>query len=733
MPTSSRRLSVVLPLAPLLAVAGGGTASASPTPAARAAAALGEQVGAGAAALRVALLLGTALVAGIALVGALRQAAGRRGLTTTTWVAAGVVAVAAEVVHLTGDVSVLGTVLQVVAALAAAALVGTRWSALPGALLLVLLAVQLGSTHTGLSFALDAAYAVGATLLLGAAAHAATSASPPATVRESATGGPRALRARPASRAPETRGSGASAAAGSDGGDESEPPTVSLTAVSGAGGPSEASATKPRAGRGLLVALAVVGGLLAVVAGVAQLLVSGPETGFDLLHTGYGLASLAAVVLPLLGVAAAIMAARKESTRHESTFRALGVAGTTLSAPKPRSSHAESTKRAHGEVLRIAGALGAAGVVAAGLLAALPPPGPAAVPGEPLLRAANVGGQSLAVLVAPMRPGPNLVHVSGTYPRAGEIPAPAVPTSHHQPSPTAAATVAVGDAPPVPITARDGAGGGWAVVDLPAGTGALTLAVGSGSTTVPVDTGTQQPAASGGLTGDDGPECASALLGDLAGQRSGTPAPAAGACPADALSDADAAALTATVRGIGERGVTRIRLVSDGSARSRAAADVVRRAAPDAQFVDRVDKDAALVVVSGWAAARTTLDEAAARALETPTHLGGTYLAPWLLTPGVVTATSSSVLPLTFDPQDTLARRYAGAVATLFPGEPPATLGFLAWVRHEGVPLADRPTLYGAAPVDVPMTSTGRHHEGDPNPAAWFPGGTVVPVSAPLQ
>ena len=79
----------MLPLAPLLAVAGGGTASAldgvDPTSAARAAAALGEQAGALAVGLRVALLVGTALVAGIALVSVARPAARPgRGLTVTT-------------------------------------------------------------------------------------------------------------------------------------------------------------------------------------------------------------------------------------------------------------------------------------------------------------------------------------------------------------------------------------------------------------------------------------------------------------------------------------------------------------------------------------------------------------------------------------------------------------------------------------------------------------------------
>ncbi|SDF25917.1 hypothetical protein [Pseudonocardia oroxyli] len=704
----------MLPLAPLLAVAGGGTASAldagSPTSAARAAAALGEQAGAFAVGLRVALLVGTALVAGLALVGLVAPApAGRpgRGIRVTGWVAAGVVAVAAEVVHLTGDVAVLGTVLQVVAALAAAALIGSRWAALPGAVLLGLLAVQLGSVRTGLPFLLDVAYAVGAAALLGAAATLAAARRGSAATR---------VRVAPPQGTLEARRSRENA----------EAPTVRFAAVaSGAAVPDEP------AGRGgpPLVPVAIVGGLLATAAALAQLLVSGPQTSHDLVGSPYGLASLAAVALPLLAVVGVAVAAR-----HERTFRAGGAIAAAPGAHDSRASRAERTTPALGaprpgrELARIGAVVGGVGLAAASVLAALPPPGPAPVPGQPLLRTVASGGETLAVLVAPLRPGPNLVHVSGDY----TTPAATTPVAHHHGTTPATATVAAGDAPPVPITARDGAGGGWAVVDLPPGKGTLTLAVGTGSATVPVDTGTA-PEQAGALVGPDGPECASALLGDLAGQRPGTPAPEVGACPSDALSEADADALRATARGIVDRGVDRIRLVADDSPRSVQAAAVVHEAAPDVSYSDRPDPDSALVVVSGWAPARAALDDASARALETPTHLGGTYLAPWLLTPGVVTATASSVLPLTFDPQETRSRNYAGAVAALFPGEPPATAGYLAWARHEGVPPAPRPTLYGAAPVDVPMTSTGEHHAGTPNPASWFPGGTVVPVSAPLD
>jgi hypothetical protein len=212
-----------------------------------------------------------------------------------------------------------------------------------------------------------------------------------------------------------------------------------------------------------------------------------------------------------------------------------------------------------------------------------------------------------------------------------------------------------------------------------------------------------------------------------------------GTCPSDALDAADADALKILVRTLAEHGVRTATLAADDSPRSVAAADVVRTegAARGVTFVDGPDKGSALIVLSGWAAASDTLTDTGRRALDTATHLGGTYLAPWLLTGGVVTASSSSVVPLTFSPQEASPQRYAAALAATFPGDTPSTSGYLAWARASGTPLDTRQTLYGAAPVDVPMSAGpmddmgGMHHSS--NPAAWFPGGTVVPISTPLD
>ncbi|GLL12525.1 hypothetical protein GCM10017577_36660 [Pseudonocardia halophobica] len=713
---------VVLPLA---LVASGGTALAGPvvvTPAARAAAALGEQAGPAVVLLRVALLAGTALAGGIALVHGLLgrrapQGSSRgllgghvpRGLLVTAWVAAGVVAAAAEITHLTGSVSVLGTVAHVVLALVAAALLGTRWSAVPGAVLLVLLAAQLGSIHTGLAFALDATYAVASGVLVGATAVAAAGAR-----RAGPAPGPRAGEpAVPAGSGPAT----GAPSAGLRSRAAAEAPTVPFGAVAV---PEKADRPDVHPRSGVLARVAIAAGAVAVGAGVAQLVVSGPDTTHDLTGSGYGLAGLAAVALPVLVMA--------------------GWAAALLPAGRLRAR----------ELHRIAGVTGVAGIAAAALLATLPLPGPGPEPGRPLLRTVGAGADRLAVLVAPMRPGPNLVRLSGTgYPPPGTTDGTAVQpvalaTGGHEHGPTLPTAASVStdptSAPAVPFTARDGAAGGWAVVDLPAGASTLTVSAGGVTSTVPVDTGSAAATpVEGALTGPDGPECAAALLGDLVGQRPGDATPEAGTCPSDTLSEADAGALRATIRTLTDHGVRSVRVVADDSPRSLAAAELVRTRATEAgaRLVERPDADSALIVVSGWAPAAATLREASARALETPTHLGGTYLAPWLLTAGVVTRTSSSVVPLAFNPQDQLAKRYAGEVGAAFPGEAPSTSGYVRWAAHSGVPLDERPALFGAAPVDVPMTvnapgDTDGHHGGG-NPAAWFPHGTVVPVSAPLD
>ncbi|MCW0211982.1 MAG: hypothetical protein OJJ54_01345 [Pseudonocardia sp.] len=472
------------------------------------------------------------------------------------------------------------------------------------------------------------------------------------------------------------------------------------------------SARGARAGTGA----GIIAGGIAVVTGTGQILVSGPYSGHELIRTGYGFAALAAVVLPALGTLAWTVASRPRRGRHDVPARAR-------------------------ELHRFAAVGAITGVVAAAL-AALPVPAPDVLAGRPLLRAVEVDGERLPLFVTPMRPGRNLVHLGGTgYPEAGQEPAAASPEQRgghgggHHDAPTARPTSVLVGGVATPVTSRPGAGGGWAVVDIDEGTDTLTIAAGLGEATVPIDVGAGQAAEPGTIAGPDGPECVAAALGALLVD--GT----VPACPSEALAPTEAEALRATVHQLGAHGVTSARLVADDSARSRAAERIVRETAGAEGIALPAEPDglSALIVVSGWETARTTLTEASLRARDTATFLGGTYLAPWLLTGGVVTATSSSILPLAFSPQEPGPQRYAGLLARTFPGEAPSTAGYLAWAGAAGVAVDDRVTLFGAAPVDVPMTvdapgdPAGSSHHGGGNPAAWFPGGTVVPVSAPLD
>ncbi len=258
------------------------------------------------------------------------------------------------------------------------------------------------------------------------------------------------------------------------------------------------------------------------------------------------------------------------------------------------------------------------------------------------------------------------------------------------------------------------------------------------SATVPVsvdaDAGAES-APSSALTGRDGPECASAVVGAvLAG---GPGAGTVDRCPAQSLDPGQARDLRSMVVTMAAKGARSVRLVSDASPRSVAAARLVREEGARAGLAFPADAEndpnSALVVVSGWEQAVATLGESGRRATTTPTHLGGTFLAPWLLTGDVLRQTASAFLPLPFAPNEPDAQRYALALADAHPDTAPSASGYLAWARTAGVPTDPRSSLYGAAAVNVPMSvepSGSSGHHGGPDPASWFPGGTVVPVSA---
>jgi hypothetical protein len=228
--------------------------------------------------------------------------------------------------------------------------------------------------------------------------------------------------------------------------------------------------------------------------GVSLLLAVGPRTATDLFGSGYGLALLVVAVVPLLVTLTWFTTTRPAGRARAGELNRLAVGGLVLS------------------------------FAAASALAVLPLPPAGPHPGEPLLRPLVLGFRHLAVVVTPMRPGPNLVHIGD----AGD--AGALPSAHHAPTaPVLTGTVTVSvagidgvaDAHQVPVTARDGAPGGWAVIDIPAGTGSLTVTADGVPGSVPIAVGsapaegadarTQQT-----LAGPDGPECVSAALGALA-------------------------------------------------------------------------------------------------------------------------------------------------------------------------------------------------------------------------
>ncbi|MET0188292.1 MAG: hypothetical protein ABW212_04785, partial [Pseudonocardia sediminis] len=370
-----------------------------------------------------------------------------------------------------------------------------------------------------------------------------------------------------------------------------------------------------------------------------------------------------------------------------------------------------------------------------------PVPAADAVPGQALLRGVDLGEGPVAMLVTPMRPGPNLVQLSAAPAAGGH-------GAGHDMSAMAghdmaghdmsgAATVAAGDST-AGFAARRGAPGEWAVVNIPAGTDSLTISANGTERTVPIDVGTDAAAAPAGATGPDGPECASAVLGAIVA--GGPSAGTATQCPAQSLEQGQATALRALVQVLAKHGVPSVSLVSDSSPRSVAAANLVRsegaKAGLDFPPNAATDPNSAVLVVSGWQGATATLHEAKLRSASTPTYLGGTYLAPWLLTGDVLNATPNAVLPLTFTPQEPLAQNYVASLARTYPGAAPSTSGFLSWAAVAGRPVTQSPTLYGAAPVSVPMSvepegSTGHH--GGPNMAAWFPNGTVVQIGRPVD
>ncbi|GIE48239.1 hypothetical protein Ani05nite_17730 [Amorphoplanes nipponensis] len=325
-----------------------------------------------------------------------------------------------------------------------------------------------------------------------------------------------------------------------------------------------------------------------------------------------------------------------------------------------------------------------------------PVPQPA---GVPVVRLA-AAGQPVPVLIVPNRPGRNLVHVAAPQ----------------------GVSVGTDRGRLATAAARPGASGSWAEVRLPAGPSRLWIARGGHLAALEIDTGaaaTTAPGPDGDVTGPDGPECASAVLGRLA---AGTTTPVT-SCPASALTAADAAALHGTIRFLAQRGQRAISLAADGSPRSVAAAALVR--ADSAAAGITVGSGGPLVVVAGWAAADRALT---ARAGDPTRGAAGAYLAPWLLHAPLQEAAIAQLVPLGYSPRDPLPMQYLAALQGRFPDEPASASGYAAWRQARGLGPEDQPRLYAAARLTVPGVPDDHVHGG-----GWLPHGTITPVTAVLD
>jgi hypothetical protein len=510
-----------------------------------------------------------------------------------------------------------------------------------------------------------------------------------------------------------------------------------------------------------LAGLALISGIVCTQAGVLQLALTGPRTWPDAFHGGYGVLALAQAVLPL---AATLLrpVTRRASTTDTPAHDTTNDTANDNQEPSRRPVSRPVSRPVPRSVLWSAGAAVLLAVAAGTALATVAPAPAGPVPGQPLLRPVLLGDQRLGVLVTPMRPGLNLVHLSApSKPRTGATAMGNTAMGNTamggegQPA-TPPITVAAGGSG-VTATTRPYAPGLWALINIPAGTHTLTLTstttathdpattspamtspgmTGSGmaagergapvSATVPVDVGSAPGdlASQRVLAGPDGPECVSAQLGALLAQAQPGPG-----CPAGQLTDTDAASLTDTVAFLAHQHIHTLDLVSDTSPRSLAAAGLVRTQAArwGISVTDVPAPNDTLLVVSGWSRAAHAVTDFTARVHEAPS--GGAVVAPWLATGPILDQASSETVPLTFNPQQRPVREYVATVSAIFPGGTASPAGYLAWAAHTDPAAVGATHFYGAAQVNVPMGGPMDAEMSNTSPDAWYPGGSIIPIN----
>ncbi|WP_019878113.1 hypothetical protein [Sporichthya polymorpha] len=455
-------------------------------------------------------------------------------------------------------------------------------------------------------------------------------------------------------------------------------------------GAALASATAEPGTRAALVRrlgpVAVGAGALAAVTGVLS------ARNYDVTLDGITITDFGTVVVikVVLLVAAGALGL---GVRYLLRARRGGVAGSDATGPQ-----------GGGVLARLELGVLCAAIVAGVVLTSLPPPGPPPAPGAPLVRALDIDEAMTGLAIAPQQPGLNLVHLM-----------------------TDRLTDVVVDGRRYRAAPRPGAPGQWAEVSLPPGRSLLEIRQGRQVAAQIVDTGSGP--AQDGLSGADGAECAAAAMGAaLAGSK----LPLA-ACPAEALSPPDTAALRALVASLQGRGVKSLRLITDTSPRGVAAERVVRAQAKSAKIAIRTGKVDAVLAIAGWEVSQAALE--AQRKAAPPLY--GVYLAPWLVQSSLVAATGGSPLAvLPFDPASPEAQAYITALRRVGPDESATAAGYLAFLAALDQRLPPRELFLYAATVSFEIMPMGDGAGGSMDHSGvtttWFEGGALTPVSKAL-
>ncbi len=173
-------------------------------------------------------------------------------------------------------------------------------------------------------------------------------------------------------------------------------------------------------------------------------------------------------------------------------------------------------------------------------------------------------------------------------------------------------------------------------------------------------------------------------------------------------------------------------LDGDASARSRAARQAAARIAVD-RGIDVVGPDeapatrSAVLNLSGWSGAAEQLAAVTRLPLrQQPIRSDGVWLAPWLLSRGVVDSTAGAMLPLSFDIRDAAPQDYAQVLGEVPPGPGADRRRVRRLARREGRRSPGTTRLFAASRAAYMPASAG--HAGHETQVSWFPGGTITPV-----